>query len=269
MLGLADDTLEVVEPFNIEPWAYALDGLARHWFTYAPGLPQEAALRAFDKVVRRRTRKVFQKNQPQYWVPALRRGRLLIKDPIASLSARWLANNFDLEVIVLVRHPAAFAASLKRLHWSFPFSHFLAQEALMRDHLEAYRDEMAAVSDGIVDQAALVWKCLYGVLSTYLDTNPGWTVATHERLSADPLPELKRLYKSMGLDWTAAVAKAVARYTGRENPVGAPPGTVHQLRRDSAANISHWKKMLTEAEVARVYDVTYPVSRLYYSDEDW
>ena len=57
MLALAEDTLIAHEPFNIEPWAYALDGLAKHWFTYAPALPQDAALEAFDKVLRRRTRK--------------------------------------------------------------------------------------------------------------------------------------------------------------------------------------------------------------------
>ena len=104
------------EPFNIEPWAYALDGLAELWFTYAPALPQDAALEAFDNVLRRRTRKIFLKYQPQYWLPPLRGGRLVIKDPISALSSDWLARNFALEVVVLVRHPAAFAASLKRLN---------------------------------------------------------------------------------------------------------------------------------------------------------
>jgi len=51
MLALTKDTLAAHEPFNIEPWAYALDGLAKHWFTYAPALPQDAALEAFDKVL--------------------------------------------------------------------------------------------------------------------------------------------------------------------------------------------------------------------------
>lgn len=97
MLALTKDTLVAHEPFNIEPWAYALDGLAKHWFTYAPALPQDAALEAFDKVLRRRTRKIFLKNQPQRWFPPLRRGRLIIKDPIGALSSDWLARNFALE----------------------------------------------------------------------------------------------------------------------------------------------------------------------------
>ena len=53
-------------------------------------------LEAFDKVLSRRTRKIFLKNQPQYWFPPLRRGRLIVKDPIAALSSDWLARNFDL-----------------------------------------------------------------------------------------------------------------------------------------------------------------------------
>ena len=42
MLGLAEDTLIAHEPFNIQPWAYALDGLAKFWFTYAPDLSSAA-----------------------------------------------------------------------------------------------------------------------------------------------------------------------------------------------------------------------------------
>jgi hypothetical protein len=42
MLGLAEDTLIAHEPFNIQPWAYALDGLAKFWFTYAPDLASAA-----------------------------------------------------------------------------------------------------------------------------------------------------------------------------------------------------------------------------------
>jgi hypothetical protein len=105
---------------------YALDGFAKHWFTYAPALPQDAAPEAFGKVLRRRTRKIFLKNQPQRWFSPLRLGRLIIKDPIGALSSDWLARNFDLEVVVLVRHSAAFAASLKRLNWRHPFEHYNA-----------------------------------------------------------------------------------------------------------------------------------------------
>jgi hypothetical protein len=269
MLALSEDTLIAHEPFNIEPWAYALDGLAKYWFTYAPALPQEGALEAFSKVLKRQTRKIFLKNQPQYWLPPLRRGRLIIKDPIAALSSDWLASNFNLEIIVLVRHPAAFAASLKRLDWKHPFEHFLEQEMLMQRHLEPYRAEIARKPEDIVEQAATIWKCLYGVLFSYLASHPNWLVRKHEVLSSNPVVELRSLYEVLGLKWTATVEENVVKYTRRGNPVSVPKSTVHQLQRDSAANISRWKQTLTKEEITRVYKITRSISGLYYPDEDW
>ena len=147
MLALAEDTLMVHEPFNIERWAYSLGGLALHRSTYAPGLPQNAALRAFDAVIDNRTRKVFLKDEPQHWLRTLRRGRSIIKDPITSLTSEWLAQHYDLEVVALVRHQAAFEVSLKRLGWRHPFGHFVKQEAFMRTHHEPYRAQISSKPD--------------------------------------------------------------------------------------------------------------------------
>ncbi len=269
MLALSKNSLIAHEPFNIQPWAYALNGLAKYWFSYAPALPEDAGLEAFSKVLQRRTRKLFLKNQLQHWMPPLRRGRLIIKDPIAALSSDWIAKNFDLDVIVLVRHPAAFAASLKRLGWWHPLEHFLKQTMLMQRHLEPYRAEIASKPQDIVEQAAIIWKCLYSVLFTYLDSNPNWLVRKHEVLSGNPVAELRGLYETLGLEWTATVEENVVRYTRCGNPVDLPKGTVHQIRRDSVANITRWKETLTEEEIARVYEITRPISIPYYPNKDW
>jgi hypothetical protein len=269
MLSLSKNSLMAHEPFNIQSWAYALDGLAKYWFTYAPALPQDAALEAYSKVIEQRTRKIFLKNQPQHWIPPLRHQRLIIKDPIAALSSDWIAKNFDLEVIVLVRHPAAFAASLKRLGWWHPLEHFLKQTTLMQKHLQPYRAEIASKPQDIVEQAAIIWKCLYSVLLTYLDSHPNWLVSKHEVLSSNPVAELRALYETLGLQWSATVEENVLRYTRCGNSVDAPKGTVHHLRRDSVANIARWKETLTAEEIARVYELTRPICSSYYQNEDW
>ena len=269
MLALGRGTLIAHEPFQNESWAYALDGLAERYFTYAPELPQDEARKAFEKVLKRRTRKIFLKNEPQHWLPPLRRGRLIIKDPIAAFSSDWLAKNFALEVIVLVRHPAAFAASLKRLGWKHPFEHFLEQDLLMGRHLEQYRNEIASKPDDIVDQASLLWNCIYSVLFSFLECNPNWLLRKHEDLSKNPIPELRSLYEALDLKWTTKVEEKVREYTQRGNPISAPEGVVHQVRRDSAANILKWKRILSAEEIVRVYEATYPVAAPYYPEQEW
>ncbi len=40
--------------------------------------------------------------------------RPLIKDPIGLFSYKWLVSKFDMDVLVLIKHPAAFVSSLKK-----------------------------------------------------------------------------------------------------------------------------------------------------------
>ena len=76
--------------------------------------------------------------------------RPLLKDPIAIFSVDWLASKFDMDVLVLIRHPAAFAGSLKVNNWTHPFSHFLDQFLLMRDHLYPFEEEIRKWAEEIL-----------------------------------------------------------------------------------------------------------------------
>jgi len=57
---------------------------------------------------------------------------------------------------------------------------------LMQRHLEPYRAEIASKPQDIVEQAAIIWKCIYSVLVTYLDSHPNWLASKHEVLSSTP-----------------------------------------------------------------------------------
>jgi hypothetical protein len=139
----------------------------------------------------------------------------------------------------------------------------------MQKHLQPYRAEIASKPQDTVEQAAIIWKCLYSVLLTYLDSHPNWLVSKHEVLSRNPVAELRALYETLGLQWSTTVEENVLSYTRCGNSVDAPKGTVHHLRRDSVANISRWKETLTAEEIARVYEITRPIYNSYYQDEDW
>src|SRR5579863_725251 len=46
--------------------------------------------------------------------------RALLKDPLALFAAEWIAARFDVQVVVLIRHPAAFVNSLMKAKWRHP-----------------------------------------------------------------------------------------------------------------------------------------------------
>src|SRR4051812_34732068 len=82
--------------------------------------------------------------------------RPLVKDPIALFSAEWLAERFEMDVLVTIRHPAGFASSLKRLGWRHDFRGFLGDE-----RLAAFAGEIRAQAGGArrgLTQAILLWR---------------------------------------------------------------------------------------------------------------
>jgi Sulfotransferase family len=104
--------------------------------------------------------------------------RPLVKDPIALFSTPWLAQNFSMNVVILIRHPAAFVSSVKGLNWSHDFKSFLRQPLLMNSHyLEPFREEIedfAAKEYPIVEQASLLWRIFYSTVRHYQEEFPEW-----------------------------------------------------------------------------------------------
>jgi hypothetical protein len=196
--------------------------------------------------------------------------RVLIKDPFAVFSAPWLAKRLNCKVVITVRHPAAFANSLKRLNWPFDFNDLLDQSWLMRDNLEPYRDEMQSIkSDDIIGQAALLWKVVYRSVHSTRELNPDFIVVRHKDLSRDPVNGYRSLYASLGLDYTPRVEKIILDSTSSDNPAELSRKKTHSVKLDSLASVDNWKKRLTEDEIKRVREITEEVSHLYYSDSEW
>jgi len=193
--------------------------------------------------------------------------RPLLKDPIAVFSAAWLARTFGMRVVLSVRHPAAFAASLKRLDWTFDFNQLLAQPLLMRDLLEPFGEQLeraAAHPGDIIDQAGLLWTVIYGSVG-----GEDWVTVRQEDLAVEPEAELAALYARLALPWSNSVAERVAAATGEDNPTEAPARRAHTAGRNSRAGLDTWRRRLDPAEITRVRQLTEPVAGRYYSDADW
>jgi Sulfotransferase family len=202
-----------------------------------------------------------------------RRAAPLYKDPIAVYSAEWLASRFDMDVVCIVRHPCAFAASIKRLNWAYTarFGDLLDQPLLMRDFLGAHADELrdySAHEHDIVDQGALLWRVQTEAIVRHRDRHDGdWTFVRLEDLSRDPVAGFRAIYDRLGLRWDDGVEAMVRSTSDSSNPAEA--SRPDSVRRDSAAHITNWKRRLTDAEIERVRASCEPLWRRFYDDGDW
>lgn len=198
--------------------------------------------------------------------------RPLVKDPFALFSAEWFADTFDADIVVLIRHPAAIASSLKRLDWGLPFWHLLEQTALIRDHLHPFRAELEAIETGqhdIIDQAILLWNVLYYTVGKYRGEHDDWIFLRHEDVARDPMQGFHDLYAALSLQFTQEVESVIREHCGSSNPAEVPADWPYALRRHSSETVWRWKDRLTPQEIARVKEGTFRIAQQFYSDEDW
>lgn len=210
------------------------------------------------------------------WWRRLRGTRPLLKDPIAFFSAEWLADTFQMDVVVLSRHPAAFVSSIKRLNWRFRFHQILEQASLMERYLHPFESQLRDYSRrqdpwtlDLVDEAILWWRLFHHVVDCYRKQRPAWEFVRHEDLSVQPIAGFERILQRCGLGMTRQVRHAIAVHTDGDNPAEAPRMKAHQLKRNSRANVFNWQNRLTPAEIARVRRDTEDVARHFYTDADW
>jgi hypothetical protein len=197
----------------------------------------------------------------------------LYKDPIAVYSAGWLADRFDMDVVVITRHPCAFAASIKRLNWPYTarFGDLLAQPLVMRDFLAGYEADLRAYSareHDIVDQAILLWNIQTEAIARLRERRAGeWAFTRLEDYSRAPVERFRDLFAHMRLPWGDGV-EALARATSHpSNPAEA--SRPDSVRRDSATHITNWKRRLTAAEITRVRAGTERLWTQFYDESDW
>jgi hypothetical protein len=196
--------------------------------------------------------------------------RTLVKDPIAVFSTEWLAKTYDMQVIVMIRHPAAFASSIKQFNWSHPFSHFLEQPLLMRDHLWPFEGEIreyARRERCVLDQAILLWRLIYSVVDTYREAHHDWIFLRHEDLAQEPLHGFQALFERLNLSFSGRIRDEIWQHSRPSNP--CEPQDPYCIERDSRATISTWRERLTGVEIDRVRSGVGDVSGAFYSQEDW
>ena len=277
-------TAYISEPLNVLHRPGVFHAPVKYWYQYICEENEQQYVSAFeelmefdynlwDEIRSLRSRRDLLRMGRDFLIfyNGLMRGqRLLLKDPFAVFSAPWFAKRLKCHVVITVRHPAAFASSLKRLNWPFDFGDLLAQPLLMRDHLEPYREEMKSIrSDDVIGQAALLWKLIYRSVQVTRSLHPDFAIVRHEDLSRDPIPGYRALYELLGLEFTPRVEKTILNSSSSENPRELSRKKVHDIKLDSRANVDNWKKRLTADEIGHIRKITEEISTIYYSDAEW
>jgi len=196
--------------------------------------------------------------------------RVVVKDPLALFSAETLANSFSMDVIVLIRHPAAVVSSYRSLKWTHSFSHFLSQGNLMEEHLFPFRNEIedfAKKDYDILDQISLLWKLIHYMILKFQKTNSDWVFVRYEDLAMEPIEGFRKIFERIKLPFSERTQATIrAQSLQNSHPNTTVPYAIKQHSHQAAFK---WKKSLTPKELYRIQRRVESISSAFYSEQDW
>lgn len=286
MLTASGEVAYISEPFNVQHRPGVMRAPVQHWYTYINPDNQQQFYSALLETLNFRYHlgaELKSLRSPKDGIRMLRDAgrfisakfyhkRPLLKDPFTVFSSPWFYEQLNFEVIVAVRHPAAFVNSLKRLGWSFDFNHLLNQPHLMHDLLAPFHDQMVEMTNSprdIVGQGSLLWKLVYHVVAEYETRYPRFQVIQHEAISQNPFEAFRLMYNWLGLSFNRKAQAAIERSSSTDNPEERPDGSIYATRISSHENIHHWKNRLTGEEIERIHRITHETSILFYPENSW
>jgi len=285
MIAEAPSVFYIFEPFNI---SYPRPGICnaefKYWFTYITRENESDFYRpikntielkydlvgALKSIKSVRDLRNVQKEYMSFLKHRLKGSRPIVKDPMAFFSSEWLAERFNMDVVVLIRHPAAFISSIKKLNWPHPFSHFLEQPLLMKEHLYPFEVEIRDYANrelDIIDQGILLWKLIHHTIIKYQSLHKDWLFARHEDLSQDPVQSFQTIFNKLNLEFSDRVKCAVHDHSHSSHSIESEDP--YCTKRNSQSIIWNWKGRLTIQEIERIRDKVEDISRVFYSNEDW
>jgi hypothetical protein len=195
--------------------------------------------------------------------------RVLVKDPIALMSAGCLYEKFQFKVICMIRNPFAFVGSLKVAGWNFDFESLRQQENLMKNCLGDYGDRIEYIcrrghSSDFIDRAALLWNILHSVILQYKKQYPNWLFLRHEDVAANPIQKFEEIFHYLDLGMDGRIRSYIEDYTSDRNSEKIE--TISYRPRDSRSTLQTWKKRLSETEIARVQALTAEIASQFYEN---
>ena len=256
MLGLSRDGLYLHEPLNLCKYYIGGDVVGSSTvFMFSPrNVPETYRVAARDafNAVPAFSRSIVR--DPSQWrIQRLARrptagsasaGRRVVIKCVNPLALRWLCERYRFDLVLLVRHPAAVAASWHKMGWTD-----IDLQATLGPSLYACVNEMHKQSFWTRHGAlqALTYRFVFGVL----EDRPNFScrVVQYETICREPGGAFGRLFHDVGFTYDEAERRRVREHS--RNSIGRDTHPYSTFR-ESTAMTEKWKQDLSHDKIRGV-----------------
>jgi hypothetical protein len=150
----------------------------------------------------------------RFWKKGFRRktSRQVLKIVGAKSMVTWLDDNFDLDIVILTRHPITQAASCIRNSWTLTVPAYLDNKRFVEQHLQGDLESRCqdVMSGGtLLDKFVLNWGLENLVPLTEIESHHDWTHVAYEATVLRPEDVVADLAARLDIDNVASLLKMV------------------------------------------------------------
>ena len=222
-------------------WEWILSGAPKTWrFRQARRiLGRGSSERIFDGDMDLSTRlaAALARNPRPNSVPP---GRVVAKSIHAQLSIEWIADEFEITPLILLRHPASVLASWMEVQLKDGRNSTLESRPEVRAHY-AYRWDVPPPGPDPIEKMSWRIGLLVAALEEVLTRHPEWHVRTHEQLCTDPVAAFRQLFTDLDLPWGDDTEPFLVEFNA--------PGKGFSNRRVASELSDSWQKRLTDDQL--------------------
>ncbi|MDY6782469.1 MAG: sulfotransferase [Cyanobacteriota bacterium] len=193
----------------------------------------------------------------------------ILKDPIALFLTEYLYFRFQVKPVIIIKHPASFVASIKRVKFSPSPDKISDRDRLTQDYFANEPDFLYRTWADPVQAAAAFWRIAYKVLLTQASQYPHWQVITHEQISQSPVATFRQLYQNLDLPWSSSIERKIIKQTQSSNSTEAKAGVVQDFKRNSAEIFETRRNSLSLEERIIIFEIVKDVALNIYPKESF
>jgi hypothetical protein len=165
-------------------------------------------------------------------------GRLL-KDVSINLLLKWVSQEFSsVPIIYIIRNPFLVVTSCLKMNWLLAKEpeFWLNQEALMAEHLRAYR-RLIHHSKTVVEKFTLEW-CILNFVPLRQFGQDEWKLVFYDELVRNPEQEIESIFAYLKMPYKRSILKKIA----------TPSHTAEEEVKDRRQLLDKWKTALLPQE---------------------
>ena len=193
--------------------------------------------------------------------------RIIIKEVAAFLSLEWVSARWSPDVLMIIRHPGAYVASVNNLDQQAEelsrFENLRNNPVLHKKYLAPFAEHLASLKHP-AEVTSASWAIRNFIVLQDHKAHPEWALIKYEDVATDPLSQFEALYKRFDLDWSDHISSWV-----KEKSTSESAGKF-TTSRNSASRIHAWKAKLDAEQIDQIRNAIAPFDLPYYdNDADW